>query len=60
MNTRPAHFTTRAFIDTPSQSLDVYHAPDADTDGTFQAWCNDEQEMITINGWQVFIWHEND
>ena len=28
-------------------------APDTDLDGTFKAFCHDNQEMITINGWML-------
>ena len=33
--------------------LHISHAPNADLDGTFMAFCHDEQEMIRINGWQM-------
>jgi len=29
--------------------------PGADLDGTFKAWCLDEQEFIRVNGWNFSI-----
>lgn len=31
--------------------LHVSIAPGSDLDGTVRAFCHDEQEMITLNGW---------
>ena len=31
--------------------LHISHAPDADLDGEFMAFCHDEQDMIKIRGW---------
>ena len=33
--------------------LHISHAPDADLDDRFAAFCHDEQEMIYINGWLI-------
>lgn len=44
---------TEALINGPSGSLHVSHAPDADINDTFFAFCHDEQEMIRINGWMM-------
>jgi len=40
-----------AMADLGPYSLHFSHAPEADLDGTFKAFCHDEQEMIRINGW---------
>lgn len=40
-----------ALIEIPLHSLHISHAPDADLDGAFWAFCHDMQEMIRINGW---------
>lgn len=33
--------------------LHISHAPDADLDGSFIAFCHDEQEMIRVSGWLI-------
>ena len=33
--------------------LHVSVEPNTDTDGAFKAFCHDQQEMITINGWMA-------
>lgn len=33
--------------------LHVSIEPGTDTDGAFKAFCHDNQEMITINGWMA-------
>jgi len=33
--------------------LHVSYDPEEDMDGTFHAFCHDEQEMIAINGWLI-------
>lgn len=44
---------TEALIEMGAHSLHVSHAPDAETDGAFAAFCHDGQEMIQINGWMI-------
>ena len=33
------------------QELHISYDPNVDTDDTFYAFCHDEQEMLTVNGW---------
>lgn len=40
-----------AIIETGLYSLHISHPMDADLDGSFRAFCHDEQEMLTISGW---------
>lgn len=42
---------TEALIDDGSQELHISHAPDADLDDSFLAFCHDEQAMIRVSGW---------
>ena len=44
---------TEAFISDGMYDLHISHAPDADLDGTFRAFCHDEQEMLTVHGWML-------
>jgi hypothetical protein len=48
---------TEAMISNDEYDLHVSHAPDSDMDGAFLAFCHDEQEMISIAGWQI-AWYE--
>ena len=38
--------------------LHVSHDIDADTEGTFLAFCHDGQEMLKINGWHIAEYEE--
>ena len=40
-------------IEMGGYDLHVSVEPNTDTDGTFKAFCHDEQEVITINGWSI-------
>ncbi len=44
---------TEALIIMGDYNLHVSHAKDADLEGTFKAFCHDEQEMLYINGWNI-------
>ncbi len=44
---------TECLIDNGEQELHISHAPDADLNGTFRAFCHDEQEMLSVSGWQI-------
>ncbi len=35
--------------------LHISVGPNTDTEGTFEAFCHDEQEMIKVNGWNVTL-----
>jgi hypothetical protein len=52
---RPEHFTMNLHIDTGAYILDVNVDPEGNLDDTFKAWCNDENEMLEIDGWNVAI-----
>jgi hypothetical protein len=41
--------------DAGGYDLHISVDPDADLDGEFIAFCHDEQEMITVNGWMVTL-----
>ena len=49
--TCPASMTQRIFADSDHHTLDCMVEPGTDLEGSFKAWCNDEQEMLTVNGW---------
>ena len=40
-------------VDNGVQELHISHAPDADLDDSFIAWCHDEQGLIRVSGWQI-------
>ena len=42
-----------AEIELGMYNLHISHAPGADIDGAFAAFCHDDQEMIRINGWLI-------
>ena len=45
-------------IGTYDDELHVSHDRDADTEGTFLAFCHDSQEMLKINGWHISEYEE--
>lgn len=49
----PDRMTLHLIIDSGDTTLDVMVDPASDRDGGFQAWCNDEQELIFIRGWMI-------
>lgn len=49
---------TEATVECGGYCLHISHAPDADLDGIFRAFCHDEQEMIRINGWLMANYEE--
>ena len=52
---KPTHYTLNLILDAGAYILDVMVAPDTNLDDTFKAWCNDEQEFIEIDGYNVTI-----
>lgn len=42
-----------ATISSAAFDLHVSYPPNVDIDGSFDAFCHDEQEMININGWLI-------
>jgi len=44
-------YTVKLFVEIGGSCLDLLVAPDVDYDATFEAWCLDECEMISVNGW---------
>ena len=51
----PKNYTLNLWIDAGAYVLDVNVAPDTNFDDRFKAWCNDENELIFIEGWNVSI-----
>lgn len=43
----------RLLVEMGPYSLDLAVADDADTDGTFEATCNDTGEKLTVHGWLI-------
>ena len=58
MNVMPKNYTLNLIIDAGAYILDVNVDPDANLDDTFKAWCNDEKEMLVIQGYNVTILEE--
>jgi hypothetical protein len=52
---KPEHFTLNLHLDAGAYVLDVNVDPKENLDDTFKAWCNDENEMLEIDGWNVAI-----
>ena len=48
-------YTTELQCENWALDLNVLVRPHTDTDGEFKAWCMDEQEFITVNGWLFTI-----
>lgn len=64
MQTKPINYPTcdneciklgwvEAIVSYRDQELHISHAPMADLDDSFTAFCHDEQEIIMINGWLI-------
>ena len=49
---------TQAYVSLGGYDLHISHAVDAEIDGEFEAFCHDEQETITINGWLIDSYDE--
>lgn len=47
------HGWVEAIVSTPLHDLHVSYPHGTDLDDRFSAFCHDEQEMITINGWHL-------
>jgi len=41
--------------DSDEYTLELWVKPDADLDGTFRAWDEDESEWLKVNGWLFII-----
>jgi hypothetical protein len=52
---RAAGYTRAIVADSSHHTLNLLVKPDADLDGTFPAFCRDENEMLTVNGWLFTI-----
>jgi len=50
-----AGFTREVFATASEYDLHLLVKPDADLDGTFRAWDCDEQEWLSVNGWNFNI-----
>lgn len=55
---KPTNYTYNLELDAGEYILDVSIDPNTNIDGTFKAWCNDEQEFIEIDGWTVSVLDE--
>jgi hypothetical protein len=51
----PDGWTKNIYLDAGAYVLDVNVKPDTCFDDRFKAWCNDENEMLVIDGWNVAI-----
>jgi len=55
MNKSPDGWTKNVHLDAGAYVLDVNVKPDTCFDDRFKAWCNDENEMLVIDGWNVSV-----
>lgn len=46
-----ADYTRQVYATCSTYDLVIMVRPDADLDGTFTAWDEDEHEFIRVNGW---------
>ena len=51
----PKNYTLNILLDAGAYVLDVNVDPNTCFDDRFKAWCNDENEMLLIDGWNVAI-----
>lgn len=51
-------FTRRIELDGGPYTLDLLVHPQADLDGTFEAYDLDEGDFITVNGWLFVVTNE--
>ena len=54
-NVMPKNYTLNILLDAGAYVLDVNVDPNTCYDDRFKAWCNDENEMLLIDGWNVAI-----
>jgi hypothetical protein len=54
-NVMPKNYTLNILLDAGAYVLDVNVDPNTCFDDRFKAWCNDENEMLLIDGWNVAI-----
>ena len=48
-------FTCELWLSNAFQELHVMVHPEADLDGTFLAWCLDNECLLSVNGWTFSI-----
>ena len=51
----PKNYTLNILLDAGAYVLDVNVDPNTCFDDRFKAWCNDENEMLLIDGWNVAV-----
>ena len=54
-NTMPHWWTYNVHLDAGGYVLDVNVNPSTNFDDRFMAWCNDEKEILVIDGWNVTV-----
>jgi len=54
-NTMPYWWTHNVHLDAGGYVLDVNVRPNTCFDDRFMAWCNDEKEILVIDGWNVAV-----
>ena len=54
-NVMPKNYTLNILLDAGAYVLDVNVDPNTCFDDRFKAWCNDENEMLLIDGWNVAV-----
>ena len=54
-NVMPKNYTLNILLDAGAYVLDVNVDPNTCFDDRFKAWCNDENEMLLIDGWNVTV-----
>ena len=54
-NVMPKNYTLNILVYAGGYVLDVNVDPNTCFDDRFKAWCNDENEMLLIDGWNVAI-----
>lgn len=54
-----AGFTRRVFVENDQYSIFGYIRPDAETDGVFKMWDQDNSEWLFINGWLFETWDDS-
>ena len=44
-------YSTKLFVEIGGSCLNLLVSPEIDIDDTFEAWCLDECEVISVEGW---------
>ncbi|MCM2294798.1 hypothetical protein NAC44_20945 [Allorhizobium sp. BGMRC 0089] len=47
----PSHYTRELYADSSLVELHIRVDPKTDLDGKFTAYCCDEHELLSVNGW---------